>query len=77
MAFRIAATLAAALVLASCASTDETPALRTTFGPVQEFNNESVALDGVWRSRGYGWIFEIEGDQLSQYQIAEDICFLT
>ena len=77
MAIRIASALIASLVLTGCASTDEMAASRNTFGPVQEINTQSGALDGIWQSRGYGWIFEIEGDQLSQFQIAEDFCFLT
>ena len=32
------------------------------------------SLDGVWRSRGYGYVFEIHGDSLKSYEVTSSTC---
>lgn len=51
---------------------------RENLGPLLRVDaDSSVQLDGTWKSRGYGWIFEIRGGDITQYQIAGPDCFAT
>lgn len=77
MALRFLLAIAATCVLASCTSTDHNVTSDPEFGPVERLSDNPGAIDGIWQSRGYGWVFEINGDQLTQYQITSDTCFAT
>ena len=32
------------------------------------------AFDGIWRSRGYGWLWRISGGRIEGFDIGEDYC---
>lgn len=74
--------LAGALLAASCGSTptDQTPLTRDDFGaPQQMMAGETLpdTVTGIWRSRGYGWVFDIGDDAVRQYQLTDSYCFET
>ncbi|MAI89092.1 S41 family peptidase [Ponticaulis sp.] len=48
------------------------------FTALEQVNAETPPpdqLQGVWRSRGYGWIFDIDETGITQYQHAGEFCF--
>ncbi len=67
MNFRIVT--AAALLLASCASTSE-PAISGAFDP----ENLPAELYGVWASNGYGVVANIDAEGFALYHVADDNC---
>ncbi|MBI1392727.1 MAG: hypothetical protein GC152_08305 [Alphaproteobacteria bacterium] len=77
--FRFSFSAAGAIAAASCASIDVRPASRDAFSPLMAFGEDETPEDmrGAWRSRGYGWVFDIDRNGMMQYQIAGDSCFLT
>ena len=79
---RMTGLLAGVLFAASCGSTptDQTPLTRDDFAPPQQMMAGEVLPDtvtGIWRSRGFGWVFDISDDEVRQYQITESYCFET
>ncbi len=66
----IAAAAAAAIVAAIA-----TPAL-SVGGAVSRYRNidELVSLGGVWRSRGYGWIWAVEDGKINNYDESGTLC---
>jgi carboxyl-terminal processing protease len=48
------------------------------FGPVaataQTGPAAEGAVDGIWRSRGYGWLWRITGDRIEPFDIGEGFC---
>lgn len=75
------ASLLFSTVLAACSSVTSSSLVdRDTYGSVESlapFDELPEAVTGVWESRGYGWIFEIDAEGLTQYQVAGDACFRT
>jgi hypothetical protein len=60
---------AAALLLASCASTGA-PAISGSFEP----DNLPMELYGVWASNGYGVVADIDAEGFALYHVAGDTC---
>ena len=69
----------AALILAGCQAEKAAQTVsEPVFGPLKNINDGiPIELSAVWKSRGYGWIFDARGPELRQYQVAGDTCFLT
>jgi len=72
---------AAACLAAACASEEAAPALdRAAFAEPHEITDFATLPEGVlglWQSRGYGWIFDITPDGMTQYQVTKSFCFET
>lgn len=70
-----------ACMVAACASEEKAPAFdRAAFGDTHEITGfEALSEDvlGLWRSEGYGWIFDITPDGMTQYQVTQSFCFET
>ncbi|MEQ9316523.1 MAG: hypothetical protein RLN72_11780, partial [Henriciella sp.] len=73
--------LAPLLALMSCATGSSSALIdRNNYGNVQTlapFEALDDDVTGIWESRGYGWIFEIDRSGITQYQVAADACFKT
>ena len=69
------------ILLFSTSGCDRSPSTLVTgenLGPLLRFDeNPSTNMDGAWRSRGYGWIFDIRDSEVTQYQVAGSHCFAT
>lgn len=66
-------------ILASCSENSfDSSSAGDGFGELRQLSTTTPVPDvlhGVWQSKGYGWIFDISEDGLTQFQIAGDICF--
>ena len=66
-----------------CATPLKTPVADSpsaTFSQLKEImagDASAPEIRGVWRSRGYGWVFDISETGLTQYHIQGDACFET
>ncbi len=64
--------------LSACASDPDEAVGRTDFGPLLRFDTDpSEQMNGVWKSRGYGWLFDVRNGEVTQYQVAGSHCFST
>jgi len=48
---------------------------RNAFGPAAPLRGAKGAVDGIWLSRGYGWLVAVEGDVPVRYEIGETYCY--
>lgn len=79
---RLSGLLAGGLLAVACGSTpiDQTPLTRDDFAAPREMEAGTPLPDtvtGVWRARGYGWVFDISDEAVRQYQITDTFCFET
>jgi len=71
-------------MMTACATTSSPmangPIAPDTAGPLTQIMGEAGAVDaieGVWRSRGYGYVVEISDSGLTRYHIDGETCFAT
>lgn len=71
--------LVMACLVAACASEEKPRMLdRATFGEPRQITAFAALPEeglGLWRSEGYGWIFDITPDGMTQYQVTQSFCF--